>query len=562
MSGNRAIHRSRTGRWATFGAACALSAAALAPAPAQAQDHRGGTLRLLAVAAQGTIDPQMNYAQQYWQIFSGMYDGLVAFKKVGGADGNTIVPDIAEAIPEARDGGKTYVFKIRKGITFSNGKELGVADVVASFQRIFKISGPTAGTFYNVIVGADACLKTPASCTLEGGVVGDEAAGTVTIHLTQPDSEFFDKLALPHAAIVPAETPAKDQGGNPIPSTGAYMTVSYDPNKQWKIVRNPHFKEWSKDAQPDGYPDGINYDFGLTDEAEITAIQNGQADWTSDQPPTDRLSELGTKFAKQTHVTPLAAIRYAAMNTNEPPFNDVRVRQAVNYAINRNAVVKLFGGKNLAQPSCQILPPGFPGYVEYCPYTKNPDKTWSAPDLAKAKALVKESGTAGQPVTIIAEDTAISRALGGYMQSVLSDLGYKASLKALSTDVQWQYISNSNNKMQMGITTWYEDYPAPSDFLYVLLSCSSFHPGSDASPNVSGFCDKEMEAKMQEAMTTSVTDPAKAATLWSAVDRMAVDKAPWAVLVNPKHVDFVSKRVKGFAFNPQFYWLPQLSWLQ
>ncbi len=527
------------------------------------EGKRGGTLRLLAVAAQGTIDPHMNYAQQYWQIFSGMYDGLVAFKKVGGADGNTIVPDIAEAIPAAQDDGKTYVFKIRKGIKFSNGKELGVADVVASFQRIFKISGPTSGSFYNVIVGADACLKTPATCTLDGGVTGDEAAGTVTIHLTRADAEFFDKLALPHAAILPAETEAKDQGNNPIPTTGAYMTQSYDPNKQWKIVRNPNFKEWSKDAQPDGYPDGIDYDFGLTDEAEITAIQNGQADWTSDTPPTDRLSELGTKYSKQVHVTPLAAIRYAAMNTNEPPFNDVRVRQAVNYAINRNAVVKLFGGKNLAQPSCQILPPGFPGYVQYCPYTKNPDKKWSACDMAKAKALIKESGTAGQSVTIIAEDTAISRAIGGYMQSLLTDLGYKTSMKALSTDVQWQYISNSSNKMQMGITTWYEDYPAPSDFLYVLLSCDSFHPGSDASPNVSGLCDKNgMEPKMQAAMTAAVTDPAKANAIWTEVDKMAVDQAPWAVLVNPKHVDFLSKRVGGFQFNPQYYWLPQLSWVK
>jgi len=542
--------------------ACALASAMAVAATANAGDHRGGTMRLLAVAAQGTIDPQMNYAQQYWQIFQGMYDGLVAFKKVPGADGNTIVPDLAEAIPEPQDGGKTYVFKIRKGIKFSNGKELGVADVVASFQRIFKISGPTAGTFYNLIVGADACLKTPATCTLEGGVTGDAAAGTVTIHLTQADSEFFDKLALPHAAIVPAETEAKDQGNQPIPSTGAYMTVSYDPNKQWKIVRNPNFKVWSKDAQPDGYPDEINYDFGLTDEAEITAIQNGQADWTSDQPPTDRLAELGTKYAKQTHLNALAAIRYAAMNTNEAPFNDVRVRQAVNYAIDRNAVVKLFGGKNLAQPSCQILPPGFPGYAQYCPYTKNPDKKWSAPDMEKAKALVKESGTAGQAVTIIAEDTAISRALGTYMQSLLTDLGYKASMKAISTDTQWQYISNSNNKMQIGMTTWYEDYPAASDFLYVLLSCASFHPGSDASPNVSGFCDKEMEAKMASAMTTAVTDRKKADAIWAEVDKMAVDQAPWAVLVNPKHVDFVSKRVGNFQFNPQFYWLPQLSWVQ
>src|SRR5262249_61746630 len=141
------------------------------------------------------------------------------------------------------------------------------------------------------------------------------------------------------------------------------------------------------------------------------------------------------------------AIRYAAMNTNEPPFNDLRVRQAVNYAINRNAVVTLFGGKNLAQPSCQVLPPGFPGYAAYCPYSKDPGAQWSAADVEKAKALEQDSGTAGQPVTIIAEDTAISRALGTYMQSVLNDLGYKASMKALSTDVRWQYISNSETNM-------------------------------------------------------------------------------------------------------------------
>jgi peptide/nickel transport system substrate-binding protein len=543
-------------------AALALSGAMAISSPAAAQEHRGGTMRLLAVAAQGTIDPQMNYAQQYWQLFQGMYDELVTFQKAAGADGFVIVPDLAEAIPEAQDGGKTYVFKLRQGIQFANGKPVGVADVVASFQRIFKISGPTAGTFYNTIVGADACLKTPAGCTLEGGVTGDAAAGTVTFHLTQPDSEFLDKLAIPHAAILPAETAPKDQGNAPIPGTGAYMTVAYDPNKEWKIVRNPHFKEWSKQAQPDGYPDEIDYDFGLTDEAEITAIENGQADWTSDQPPTDRLGELGTKFAPQTHVTPLTAIRYAAMNVNLPPFNDVRVRQAVNYAIDRDALVKLFGGKNLAQPSCQVLPTDFPGHVDYCPYSKEPGAKWSAPDLEKAKALVKESGTAGQPVAIIAEDTAISKALGTYLQSLLTDLGYKATMKALSTDVQWQYISNSNNKMQMGITAWYQDYPAASDFLYILLSCDSFHPGSDASPNVSGFCDKAIEAKMKNAMATAVTDLPKANAIWAEVDHQVTDQAPWAVLFNPKHVDFVSKRVGNFEFNPQFYWMPHLSWVQ
>ena len=169
-------------------------------------------------------------------------------------------------------------------------------DVVASLQRIFKVSSPTAGGFYSVIVGADKCLAEPKTCTLEGGVIGDEAAGTVTINLTRPDAEIFDKLALPHAVIVPADSPMEDVGSNPLPGTGAYMISAYDPNKGLTMVRNPHFKVWSEQAQPDGYPDVVKYDFGLTEEAEVTAVQNGEADWTFDETPADRLAEIGTKI--------------------------------------------------------------------------------------------------------------------------------------------------------------------------------------------------------------------------------------------------------------------------
>ena len=159
-----------------------------APVRAEYQEeHRGGTMRLVARSAAGTVDPHINYTLQYWQVYQGLYDGLLAFKKAAGAEGFEKVPDIAEAMPEVSNDGKTYTFKIRKGILFSNGQELGVKDVVASFQRIFKVSSPTAGGFYSVIVGADKCLAEPATCTLEGGVVGDEAAGTVTINLTRAD---------------------------------------------------------------------------------------------------------------------------------------------------------------------------------------------------------------------------------------------------------------------------------------------------------------------------------------------------------------------------------------
>ncbi len=543
----------------------ATAMACLCGTVAQAEymtEHRGGTMRLVARSAAGTVDPHINYTLQYWQIYQGLYDGLLAFKKAPGADGFAKVPDLAEAMPEVSNDGKTYTFKIRKGVMFSNGQEMGVKDVVASFQRIFKVSSPTAGGFYAVIVGADACLAEPATCTLDGGVVGDEAAGTVTINLTRPDAEFFDKLALPHAVILPADTPATDLGTVPVPGTGAYTISAYDPNTGMTMTRNPHFKVWSEEAQPDGYPDVIQYDFGLTDEAEVTAVQNGEADWMFDQPPTDRLGEIGTTYKDQVYITPLTAWWYAPMNTNIPPFDNVKARQAVNFALDRNALVNLFGGPVLASPVCQVLPPGFPGNEPYCPYTVDPGTAWSAPDLDKAKALVEESGTKGQKVTIIAEDTAVSKAIGTYMQSVLTDIGYEAEVKPISPNIQFTYIQNTNNNVQISITQWYQDYPAASDFLNILFGCASFTPGSDSSINIAGFCDKDIQARMDEALLLGVTDPEAANKIWAEVDRAVTDAAPMAALFTPKRIDFVSKRVGNFQFNSQFYWMVSQSWVQ
>jgi peptide/nickel transport system substrate-binding protein len=550
-------------KWAGLAIAGALSAYLCTPAAADLDPaHKGGTMRLLAVGAGGTVDPHINYTLQYWQLYQFVYDGLVAFKKAEGAAGFEIVPDLAEELPPPADDGKSYTFKLRKGIKFSNGNELTVKDVVASFQRIFKVSSPTSGGFYAVIVDADKCLKEAATCTLEGGVVADEAAGTVTINLTQPDPELFQKLALPHAAILPADTPASDVGTQPVPGTGAYMFASYDPNTQLKMVRNPHFKVWSWDAQPDGYPDEINYTFGLTDEAAITAIQNGEADWTLDPPPPDRLVELGTNFKDQVHINPLTAWWYAPMNVNIPPFNNEKARQAVNYAVDRNALVNLFGGPALASPVCQVLPPGFPGHQPFCFYTKDPGEKWSAPDMEKAKQLVAESGTVGQEVTVIVQDNVVDKSVGTYLQTVLSDLGYKASVKAISSNIQFTYIQNTNNNVQISVTQWYQDYPAASDFLNILFGCSSFHPGSDSSVNVAGFCDKEIEGQMQGALKLAVTDPAAADKLWAHIDRAVMAKAPAVPLFTPKRVDFVSKRIGNYLFNAQFYWVVTQSWVQ
>ena len=552
---------SRLRKFAILSALAALAVSA-GTSGAATTDHQGGTLKLLAKAAGGTLDPQVNYTLQYWQLYQATYDGLLGFTKAGGNAAFTVVPDLAENLPKPTNGGKTWVFKLRKGIKFSNGKPLTVNDVVASLQRIFKVKSPTSGGFYAGIVGAQACLKKPAGCTLKGGVIGNAKANTVTINLIAPDPEFKYKLAVPHASIVPASSPPSDAGTKPIPGTGPYYFASYNPNKQLVLKRNPYFKEWSKAAQPAGYPDQIVQSFGLTVEAQITAIENGQADWTLEAPPADRLNEMGTKYARQTHVETLTAFWYAPMNTNLAPFNNLKARQAVNYAIDRNALVKIFGGTKLAAPSCQVLPPGFPGHVDYCPYTKNPGKTWSAPDLAKAKALVKASGTAGQKVAVLSSDDEVNKAVAVYLQSVLNQLGYKASVKPISGNIFFTYVQNTKNKVQINVQQWYQDYPAASDFLNILFGCDSFHPGSDSSINIAGFCDKKIDVKMKHALKTALEDEAAANKEWTQIDKLVTDAAPMATLFTPKHIDFVSKRVGNFTFSKEFYWLVSQSWVQ
>jgi peptide/nickel transport system substrate-binding protein len=516
---------------------------------------KGGTMITLANAApSGSPDPQVNYTLQEWQLLIMTHDGLVAFKRAGGSEGTKIVPDLAESIPTPTNGGKTWAFKIRSGIKFSNGQTLTAKDVKATFERLFKIgNSPNAGSWYNVIVGGDACVKTPTSCDLSKGIVVN--GNTVTFHLTKGDPEFLDKLAVPFAFILPASTGAHNVDIPP-PGTGPYKWAEYKPATQIKLVRNPYFKEWSADAQPEGNPDVIVQKFGLSPEAETTQVEQGQADWMFDPVPTDRLNEVSTKYTDQVHINPLTQVEYFALNTRIPPFNNLKARQAVNYATDRNALVKIYGGPKLATPTCQVLPPNFPGYEAYCPYTKNPGSgKWTAPDMQKAQQLMAQSGTKGMSVKVNTQNTDPYKSYGLYFVGLLNKLGYKASLQALSGSIQYPYVQNSGNKVQMAWSDWYQDYPAASDFLDILLGCGSFHPHSNSSPNIAQFCNKSIQAKMDQAGQTGITDQAAANKQWAQVDKDVTDQAPWVAMMNTKYLNFVSKRVKGFIFSPQWYFM-------
>ena len=239
--------------------------------------------------------------------------------------------------------------------------------------------------------------------------------------------------------------------------------------------------------------------FGLTVEAQITAIENGQADWTFDAPPADRLDELGTKYATQVHVTPLTAIWYVPMNTNLAPFNNLKARQAVSYAIDRNAA-----GEDLRRPGARDrrLPgaaAGLPGPRGLLPVHQESGRasgrlpTWRRPRRSSRHRAPRDRRSPSSRPT-----TRSTRRWRVYLQSVLNSIGYKATVKPISANISFTYLQNTKNKVQINVQQWYQDYPAASDFLYILFGCESFHPGSDSSINMAGFCDKKINAQMHD----------------------------------------------------------------
>ena len=388
---------------------------------------------------------------------------------------------------------------------------------------------------------------------------------TISFNLTRPDAQWPQKLALPPAALLPASVGDGEIGTDVsrLAGTGPYYWASYAPARRLVLRRNPYFEVWAPAAQPDGYVDRIVQRFGLGVEAEVSQVESGQADWLADDPPGDRLHELAGRYASQVHVNQLPAAWYVALNVNIKPFNQIKAREAVNLAIDRDEIVKLYGGPQKAAPTCQVLPPGFPGYAPYCPWTLGGEAPWSAPDLTRARALVAESGTKGMRLDIVVADDAVQKAIGKYIQVVLFDLGYDPRVTALPEGVQSAYVQNSRNRVEAGLGHWQQEIPAPSDLLDGLLGCSSFVPDSDTSPNISGFCDRQtVEPLIQRALALDTSRPKAAPDLWRQIDRRVTDLAVWMPLFNPKGIDLVSKRVGNYRWSPQLHLMPSLLWVK
>jgi peptide/nickel transport system substrate-binding protein len=486
------------------------------------------------------FDPGLTYTVTGWQIIQHVYLGLLGYKQTAGPDGATIIPALAQSLPTVSADGKDYKFKLRPNLKYSNGKPVLASDFKASIERLYKIDSPGVG-FFDQIVGASQFSQTKRGGI--SGIITNDTARTVEIKLTSPRGDFLYILGIPFAAILPKATPASDQSTRGIPATGPYMQQSYQPNRSFVFVRNPNYKVIP--GIPKGNPDKLTGTIISEDTAALQTVLNGKSDYDFRTIPTDRLNEVQTKYKDQLRLYTPANTYYFAMNSRVAPFNNLKAREAINYAIDRSAMVRLFGG--LGVTTQNFLPPTYPSYKKIDFYTH---------DLAKAKQLVQQSGTAGMKVTVWGLNEAPSQPTTEYVADVLNKIGYKATPKLLAHDVYFTTIGNQATKAQIMYTDWYQDYPHPLDWFDVLLNGNRITQTHNNNVGNADFpaANATIERLKKEPKTTPAINKE-----WAQLDHDYVVKySAIAPYLNIEGTDFFGKNVDlGCYYNHvlfQFDW--------
>ncbi len=509
-------------------------------------EHRGGTLRV-RYSQISVLDPAEPY-DVHPGIWRATGDQLIALVEASGAA--QLVPDLASAVPQPTDSGLTYAFRLRRGLRYSTGIPVRASDFRRQFERLYATHSDLAG-MYSALRGAGACASEPVECDLSEGVAVDDGAGTVVFHLARPDPDLLFKLSLTGARPVPPGTPRASVATEPVPGTGPYRVERFDPGQRLVLVRNERFREWSRAARPDGYPDRVDVRMDNDPQARVKALLRGDAD-VALEIATANAAELGTRFASQLRRHAQPATKFLTFNVRRPPFDDVRARRAVNIAIDRAAMARRFGGFGLSAPTCQVLPPSFPAHEDYCPWTRPPlDGRWHGPDLSRARALVKASGTAGATVDFLTHDgDTAGPAAAPVLASALRAIGYRPRIDILSLPEFLGRIADTRAGWHISAGDWVADYPSPGQFLELFLACSNYRPEDPSrTTNSGGFCDPRLDRLVARAQALQIADPAKAEQIWTRADRLAVDEAAWAPLVSSGAVELLSRRTGHFTVD-------------
>jgi YVTN family beta-propeller protein len=541
-----------------------------ATAAAPQATHRGGTLRVLFSSGPPISIDVLDESSYWWEsaeVTSLVYDGLVGYRRVSGAAGATIVGALATDAPRPSHDGRTYVFTLRRGLRYSDGRPVRPEDFRASMERFLRITRHQFSPWFAAIVGAPQCVNRPARCDLSGGIETDPRARTITIHLTRPDADFLHKLTQTFAVVMPSDSPLRLTGDHAPPGTGPYRFASWNAHTGGRLVRNPYFRSHAGQARPGGFADRIEVEVRRERDIErqVADVQRGTADVAVLADPfrsiiePERLGQISARSPGQVHSVPVATTEWMFLNVRRRPFDSVRVRRALNYATDRARMVDIRGGPEFASPTCQIVPKGFPAYQPYCPYTahRTSGGGWTAPDVTRARRLIAQSGRAGERVVVWISD--VFRENGRYFTALLRRLGFRASLRVLAQNDYFRTIGDPRTQAQIGGFGWGADYVSPSTFMQSPFSCAALAGSGPGSPNLSRLCDRQLERQIDGALAAQ---GAQAAAAWAAADRRVVDLAAAIPQTNRRAVVFTSKRVGNLQQHLQWFTLLDQLWVR
>ena len=490
----------------------------------------GGTLNGAYGSFPDYLDPALSYTVEGWTALNASYIPLLTYARENGAAGSKVIPGLAESMPKVSNGRKTYTLKLRKGLEYSDGTTVKASDFKFAVERMIRLNSG-GSPFYMPIVGAEEFQEKKADEI--SGIKTNDETGEIVIDLTRPQGSFNNLLGLMFVAPLPQSTPMKNLTGDPPAATGPYEIVSSEPGQEWSYVRNPAWEKTNSKQIPDlesGHFDKINFKVIRNAATQVNDVEQGNLQFMQTFPPADRFVQVQEKYeGTQFRLEPTISNYYFWMNVTRPPFDDLKVRQAVNYALNAEAMERIYAGSLV--PLQQILPPGMPGHKQYELYPYN---------LEKAKQLIAEANPSDRNITVWTDNESPQDEAGAYYQDQLKKLGFNVELKIINADDYYTVIGNKTTPdLDTGFASWYFDFPHPTDFFQPLLAGESILPTNNG--NFSEIDVPDLNAKIRKLAEEELGPKQEAE--YAELDREYMELAPWAPYGARNATTFVSSEI-------------------